>query len=251
MQDTRTTAAAKVVNVELPTPEPFRPGIIEFPVGGFTHQFFLATPEARQWYNPPKPHATLEYEWVFENLQLENEAVYDIGSHHGHYALVLAAARPRKLVCVDAVESNCDVTRVNLALNGYTSAKVLHRAISTRDGEVEFTAESNGRVVERGVYRVPSSRLPTIAADATVIKLDIEGEEFKVLPDQIDQLPGVHTWIIEIHPWKTRNPHELLPLLLERFDVQWLNRATMRVEPYPGDTADWSQHTTLFCTRKV
>ena len=226
----------------------FAPRLIDFAVAGRTHRFFLATAEAEQWYDPPKPHAVLEYEWVAANLPLAGERVYDIGSHHGHYALVLAAERPGKLVCVDAVASNCDVTTVNLALNGFT-ADVVHTAVSTRDGTVEFTADSNGRVVERGVVRVPSARLPSLAADATVIKLDIEGEEFRVLPDQIDALPGVHTWIIEVHPWTTRDPHQLMPLLQQRFDVRWVNRATMRVEPYPASGADWSNHTTVFCTR--
>lgn len=213
-------------------------------------RFFLATPEAEQWYAPAKPHAMLEYEWIAANIPMAGETVFDIGSHHGHYALVLAAGRPAKLVCVDAVQSNCDITNVNLSLNRYT-AEVKHLAISTRDGFVEFTADTNGRVVDRGVYKVPSARLPSIAEDATIIKLDIEGEEFRVLPDQIDELPNVHTWIIEIHPWKTRNPLDLMPILTERFaDVQWVNKTAMRVEPYPEFDADWSSHTSVICRKR-
>ena len=241
MEDTRTPATAERAG--------FVPREIDFAVADHVHQFRLATEEAADWYDPPKPHAMLEYEWVARHVKLAGETVYDIGCHHGHYALVLAAERPRKLVCVDAVEANCAITRQNLALNGFV-ADVRHLAVSTRDGTVEFTADTNGRVVERGVYRVPAGRLPTIARDATVIKLDIEGEEFRVLPDQIDQLPNVHTWVIEIHPWKTRDPHALLPLLQERFSVEWVNRATMRVEPYPATGADWSKHTTVICRRE-
>lgn len=242
LEDTRTVAKVETLSA-------FVPRSIDFKVAGRTHQFMLATPEGEQWYDPAKPHAMLEYEWVAANVKLAGETVYDIGSHHGHYALVLAAERPRKLVCIDAVAANGDVTTVNLARNGF-SADVKHLAISTRDGHVEFTAESNGRVVDRGVHRVPSARLPSIAADATVIKLDIEGEEFRVLPDQIDQLPSVHTWIIEIHPWKTRDPLTLMPLLQARFsDIQWVNKAAVTVEPYPAD-ADWSSHTTVICRKK-
>lgn len=240
-EDTRTAIAAET--------EPFKPRLIDFTLNGHTSRFLLATAEAEQWYDPPKPHAMLEYEWVARHVNLAGETVLDVGAHHGHYAVLLAAGRPKKLICVDAVESNCAITTANLALNGHTNADVRHLAVSTRDGFVEFTGQSNGRVVERGVIRVPSARLPSIAADATVIKLDIEGEEFRVLPDQLDELPGVHTWVIEIHPWKTRDPHTLLPLLQSRFDVQWINRLTMRVEPYPA-AADWSQHTTVICQRK-
>ena len=220
---------------------------IAFHVAGRTHRFLLATPEAEQWYAPPKAHAMLEYEWVSRNVKLAGEIVYDVGCHHGHYALALAAERPSKLVCIDAVEANVTIARANLASNSYV-AEMHFLAISTRDGTAEFTGDTNGRVVDEGVLRVPSARLPSVAADATVIKLDIEGEEFRVLPDQLKQLPGVHTWIIEIHPWKTRDPRQLVPLLTDHFDVQWINRAEMRVEPLPK-VADWSSHTTVICRR--
>ena len=225
----------------------FRPYIIPFAVAGKTRRFFVATPEARDWYDPPKNHAMAEYEWIAANLKLAGETVLDVGSHHGHYALALAGLGPKTLMCVDAVQSNCDVTTVNLALNGIDAA-VVHSAVTTRNGTAQFTRESNGRVVERGVFEVPAVRLPTLAPDATVIKLDIEGEEFRVLPDQLAEMAGVHTWIIEVHPWKTRDPHQLMPLLTRQFDVQWLNKEKLRFEPYPAN-AEWTGHTTVVCRR--
>lgn len=210
-------------------------------------RFFFATPEARDWYDPVKPYTQLEYEWVEKNLDLKNELVVDVGTHHGHYSLLLASMEPKRLVCVEAVESNCAIAEVNLSLNGFDPV-IRHCAITTVNGKVQFTADSNGRVVDRGVIEVTGIRLPAMEPKATVIKLDIEGEEFKVLPDQIDEMKEAHTWIIEIHPWKTRDPHQLLPLLAERFDVRWVNRKTMRVEKYP-ENADWSAHSTVICTR--
>ncbi|MBC7784853.1 MAG: FkbM family methyltransferase [Burkholderiales bacterium] len=226
---------------------PFRPYIKPFSIAGHALRFFFATPEAQAWYDPIKPHTRLEYEWIVKNLDLTNETVVDVGTHHGHYALVLAAMKPKKLICVDAVESNCAIAEANLALNGFNPS-IRHCAITTKNDKVQFTADSNGRVVERGVIEVQGLRIPTLEPAATVIKLDIEGEEFRVIPDQIDELPNVHTWVIEIHPWKTRNPLDLMPLLTSRFDVQWINRAAMSVEPYPDD-ADWSVHTTVICRR--
>ncbi len=211
-------------------------------------RFFFATPEARDWYDPVKSHTQLEYDWVASNLDLTGELVLDIGTHHGHYSLLLASMQPKRLVSVDAVASNCAIAEANLSLNGFDPV-IRHCAVTTIDGKVQFTAESNGRVVERGVIEVPAVRLPSLEPKATVVKLDIEGEEFKVLPDQLDQMPHAHTWIVEIHPWKTRDPHQLLPLLQSRFDVLWINRATMTIEPYPAN-ADWSGHSTVIARRK-
>lgn len=227
--------------------EGFHPYIRPFRVGTHAMRFFFATPEAKAWYDPIKPYAQLEYEWITKNIDLAGQTVLDVGSHHGHYALVLAAMQPKKLICVDAVETNCAITEVNLSLNGFDPV-IRHCAVTTRTGPVQFTGDTNGRVVDRGVITVHGTRLPTLAPEATIVKLDIEGEEFRVLPDQLDQMPKTHTWIIEIHPWKTRDPYKLLPILEERFDVQWINRATMSVEPYPQD-ADWSSHATVICRR--
>lgn len=226
----------------------FRPYIKPFRVGRKAMRFFFATPEAQAWYDPVKPYTQLEYEWIESNLDLSNDLVLDVGTHHGHYSLVLAAMEPRRLVCVDAVESNCAIAEVNLALNGFDPV-IRHCAITTKDGKVQFTGDSNGRVVERGVIEVNGVRLPSLEPRATVIKLDIEGEEFKVLPDQIDEMKDAHTWIIEIHPWKTRDPQQLMPLLTSRFDVLWVNRNNMTVEPYP-ENADWSVHSTVICRRR-
>ncbi len=225
----------------------YRPYIKPYRVGRHAMRFFFATPESTAWYDPVKPYTQLEYEWVAANLDLSKELVVDVGTHHGHYSLVLASMGPKRLVCVDAVESNCAVAEVNLALNGFDPV-IRHCAITTTNGKVQFTGDSNGRVVERGVVEVPGIRLPSLEPDATVIKLDIEGEEFKVIPDQIDEMKKAHTWIIEIHPWKTRDPHTLMPELTRRFDVQWVNRAAMAVEPYP-ENADWSVHSTVICRR--
>jgi FkbM family methyltransferase len=211
-------------------------------------RFLFATPEAQAWYDPIKPYAQLEYEWIAANLDLSSETVVDVGTHHGHYALVLASMGAKRLVCVDAVESNCAIAEANLALNGFDPV-VRHCAITARNGKVQFTADSNGRVVERGVIEVNGVTLPALEPRATVVKLDVEGEEFKILPEQLDHMPHAHTWIVEVHPWKTRDPHKLMPILEERFDVSWINRATMAVERYEGSNADWSTHATVICRR--
>ena len=208
----------------------------------------IATPEAAAWYDPTKPMGVLEYEWIVKNLDLRGRVVLDVGTHHGQYALILASMGCSKLTCIDAVESNCAIAEANLCLNGF-DPDVRHLAVTTRQGKVQFTGDSNGRVVERGVTEVNAVTLPTIGAEASIIKLDIEGEEFAVLPQQLGDLPKLETLIVEIHPWKTRDPHKLVPVLQEHFsNLQWVNREAMRVEPYPSD-ANWISHTTIICRR--
>ena len=67
-----------------------------------------------------------------------------------------------------------------------------------------------GHIVDRGGIRRPARRLRSILPDATIVKLDIEGAEFEVLPAQIDDLPAPRVWIVEIHPARGRDPATVL-----------------------------------------
>lgn len=202
------------------------------------------------WYDPIKPHALVEYEWVLRNVSLTGQKIIDAGAHHGQYALLFAlgSGNSAAVLAVDAVESNCAITEANLSLNA-ARATVWHGAVGVADGTVQFTGETNGRIVDRGAVSIRSRRLPSLMADATIVKLDVEGEEFRILPDQLTEMTAVHTWIVEVHPWKTRNPLDLIRLFSSSgFELKWINRASLAVELYPAD-ADWSVHTTLIASK--
>jgi len=218
---------------------------------GLPARFFYATDEARQWYDPIKPHARLEYEWVLANVPLRDQRVIDCGAHHGHYAVVLGAAmRGTGTLCVaDALATNCAIIEANLAINRIGVA--IHCcAVTNRRGIVRFLGESNGRVVDYNGVEVPGKRLVDLLDSPTVVKVDIEGEEFKVIPDSIDELPTVHSWIVEVHPSINRVAPQLMQAFQDRpFDLHWVNREAGCIEPYPAD-ARWTTHTTVFARRK-
>lgn len=215
-------------------------------------QFYFATPEARDWYDPIKPYAMLEYEWVVRNMPLKGQRVIDAGAHHGQYTVLfgLASERTAQITAVDPVRQNCGIVEVNCCLNR-VKADVLECAVSDQVGPVRFRNATNGHIVapttSDGCVTVQSRLLCGLVPDPTVVKLDVEGAEFYILPDQLHRMPTVKHWIIEVHPSARRDPHKLMRLLLDReFDLHWVNRAAMRVEPYPHGTADWSTHTTVF-----
>jgi len=225
----------------------FAPYIKTLPISGCPCKFFYGTPQAKAWYDPLKPYAKAEYDWVVENIDLKNQKIIDGGAHHGQYSVVFAvgSGHTSEVISVDPVSSNCALIEVNMALNG-AKAKIEQCAISDSDGFVLFSFGSNGRIVSKGGQRKPSKRLPTIMKDATIVKLDVEGAEFIILPDQIDEMPGVHTWIVEIHPYSGRNPCVLIDLFRRKgFRLLWVNRERTLVEPYP-DSASWESHTTVF-----
>jgi FkbM family methyltransferase len=228
----------------------FKPCIKALPIAGCPLRFFYGTPQAAEWYDPLQPHTRIELEWLARHVAGRREKIVDAGAYHGLYTLVLAkAADPAsEVVAVDPVTSNCALIEVNLALNDL-HARIEGCAISAEAGEVSFASGSCGRIVPQGGTVRPSRRLEAVLPDATVVKLDIEGTEFALFPGQIDVLPTAHTWIVEIHPGKGRDPRMILDAFTARgFELWWVDRASRRVARYPGGTP-WPGRTSLIALR--
>lgn len=228
----------------------FKPSIETFAVDGHEIRFFVGTPQAVEWYVPLTPHLRAEFEWIAQRLAGHREAMIDAGAYHGIYALVMgkAAGAGSRLAVVDPVPSNCAIIAANLALNGI-EGRIVEAAVSTEDAPVSFSTGSCGRITEGGARSCAGTRLPTIMPEATVAKIDIEGAEAAVLPQQIDAMPRVHTWMVELHPDLGADTKAIIALFVERgYALHRLDRAAAAVVPFaPDDT--WDGRSTLIAVR--
>jgi len=228
----------------------FQPYSKPLDIKGIRAKFFFATQQAQDWYDPLKPYAKLEYEWVLQNIPLKNQQIIDAGAHHGQYSLVfcLGAEHSCNLVSVDPHPMNCLLTEINLLLNE-AKPKIEQSAVAARSGTVHFANESNGKIISHGGMVVNSKTLYQIMPDANIVKLDVEGAEYKIVPESIDKLAAVHTWIIEIHPQGNPHPDTIIKDFLQRdYKVSYINRDANRVEPYKLSTI-WDIHSTIFACR--
>lgn len=228
----------------------FRPSIEGFTVAGQEIRFLVATPQAEEWYVPPGPHLLAEFEWIAARIGGRDERMIDAGAYHGLYALVMgrASGPGSALAVVDPVPSNCAIVEANLALNG-VRGEVVEAAVTVADGPVSFTADSCGRIDGAGRVTCAGRRLPSILPGATVAKIDIEGVEGAVLPAQIDEMPDVHTWIVELHPDLGVEPGPIVDLFARRgFALHRLDRAAAAVVPFSAGEP-WSGRSTLMATR--
>jgi len=219
-------------------------------VGGASGRFFYATPQAKDWYDPMKPYSRLEYEWVIKNVSLNGQNILDGGAHHGHYSVVLAlaASEGANIVSVDPIPMNCLLTEINLRLN-QKSFRIEQCALSGHNGKVHFSHESNGRIITDGGLVVESRTIDSILPDANVVKLDVEGAEYEIVPIAVDKLNNVHTWIIEIHPYSKPHPDEVIkPLIAKGYEILYVNRDSTSIDPYRLGTY-WSVHSTIFARR--
>ena len=228
----------------------FQPYIRSLEIDGFRVRFFYATAQAASWYDPLSGKNRGELEWLIEHTEPEGQKIIDAGAYHGLYAIVFAKAAGQRgaVVAIDPVPANTAVIEVNLALNGLRG-RVETCAISNAEGEIRFTADSCGHIVARGGIGRPSRRLRSILPDAAIVKLDIEGAEFEVVPAQIDEMPAARVWIVEIHPARGRDPATVLDVFRTRpFDLWWGHPASGQIEPYRGES--WTARATLIAIRR-
>jgi FkbM family methyltransferase len=202
-----------------------------------------------------RDHTRLEYEWVLKNVDLSGRAI-DGGAHHGHYALVLAHGGAH-VTAVDPSPENIKALVLNMALNHLEDYSALCAAVWKDNNKVWFSGESNGMVGGFTGVLVDGTKLNAIDPEAQVVKLDIEGAEYVVIPACLDDMRA-HTWIVECHlsNWRGHNWPECTPDILARlfrdhgFKLDWVNREATRVEPYRIGT-EWKTHSTLIARRNT
>ena len=227
----------------------FQPYIRTLEIAGCPIRFFYATAQAASWYDPLSDKNRGELEWLIANIGFGGQKIIDAGAYHGLYTAVFAKAAGDHghVVAVDPVPSNRAVIEVNLAINGLRG-RIEDCVVSNTEGAIGFSHHSCGHIVPRGGIRLPSRRLSSILPDATIVKLDIEGAEFEVVPDQIDELPGARVWIVEIHPGRGRDPGRVLEAFRTRpFDLWWGDPSTEQITPYRAQP--WKTRNTLIAIR--
>ena len=229
----------------------FEPYKKKIDIAGIDADFFYATEQAKTWYDPLQPYAKLEYEWVLQNIDLQGKNILDGGAHHGQYSIVFGkgAKNQGRLIAVDPFPMNCVLTDINMRLNDL-KYEMVQSALSTRNGVVHFTNKSNGNISDAGELEVKTYTVSHLMPDVQVIKLDIEGEEFNIVPAEIDALKKIEAWIIEVHPQSTKDhPDKMIKLFTDRgYKVKWVNRDKNIVEDYQLGT-DWKIHSTIFCMK--
>lgn len=227
----------------------FQPSICDLDIAGAPVRFLLATPQAADWYDPLKAANRRELEWLIAHVAPGAETIVDAGAFHGLYGTVLgkAAGVGARVVAIDPVPANCAVSEANLALNGVES-KVVCAAVSNTSGNVRFSRDTCGRVLPSGGIEVRADRIAAIAPEADVVKLDIEGEEFVVVPDQIDECARVRAWIVEIHPGRGGDPSRVTGAFASKgFSLWWSRPDGGAIEPYDGQ--EWRHRGTLVALR--
>jgi len=130
---------------------------------------------------------------LFQQFSKTSDVIIDIGAHIGFYTLLAAQANSKaRLIAVEASPENVKVLEENLLINSL-KAEVFNRVFSDENGVSEFSiteASDNGAVgghpnsptIETVfVPNMTSNLLSIKKSDRVLVKMDVEGYEYKAL----------------------------------------------------------------------
>ena len=171
--------------------------------------------------------------WNFYHFfSVEGRPVIDIGSWIGPTALIAVVNGASKVILVEANPVTLNELNITKMLDAELDEKwqVIEGCVSDRDGIIEFGPEtgelrSTSASSDRGSgSKVPSLRYNKImksAKEPSIIKIDIEGTEIKILEDIINYSPDRSAIWLSWHPplWEkvNLNYHILKELLQNHF----------------------------------
>lgn len=143
--------------------------------------------------------------------QSASPLIIDCGAHIGLATLYFKQRYPNcRVIALEADPAICDVLRFNLASFGASDVEVHQRAVWIHDQGVLFETSSDDAGMVKGANPsvqsgptapVPSLRLKTILEQMEVelVKLDVEGAEFSIIPDCAEALRRSRCYLVEAH----------------------------------------------------
>jgi FkbM family methyltransferase len=177
--------------------------------GGTTLRLLLADPLAEGWYDHDWPEPP-EIAFVRQRALHSGARVFDLGAHHGIYALMLAAlvGPDGHVLAVEALPHNASIAGANLRLNPELGERVtiVNAAVAASPGVARVAFELNSRILARGrlgVQEVPATTIDDLSArfgPPALVYVDIEGMEQEALKGARTTLTSVRPWwVVEVH----------------------------------------------------
>jgi FkbM family methyltransferase len=186
--------------------KPFTPFVRTITFSDATFQFWIANPDAAQWYEPEHSLQCGELH-ALRRLVKKGDRILEIGSHHGFTGMLLAnSVGPEgQVYSIEAYPGNTMIAQAQLGLNrSINNLQFVNVAASHAVGTVNIRPCHNSNVMDPSEDTI---QVPAITGDAldekhgpfNVLKIDVEGYEAEVLKGCRKLLSRAPKLALEIH----------------------------------------------------
>ncbi|MEM4203640.1 MAG: FkbM family methyltransferase [Candidatus Methanomethylicaceae archaeon] len=169
---------------------------------------------------------------LVDMLLSANSIFCDVGANVGVFTLY-ARSRGHHVVAIEPEARNFALLCRNLSINGFTDVELFHTALGDEHGLISLYGSGEGASLLQGwggIQSTYSSLVPVTTMDRLlshydldipmVIKVDVEGSEYKVLLGAKRTLRRLHVvWIVE--NGLTRNFQGINPHFRDVFEIFW------------------------------
>jgi len=160
-------------------------------VGSHNHSAWLGTYENSQTS-------------IFAEKCKGKEVLWDLGAHAGYYTLLFKTVSHDSFVfAFEPIANNIRYFQKHQKLNNFNNIVLFENAVSNEEGVLKFARGNSvgGKLSEEGDMTVPVVKLSKLLEEneiefPDVIKMDIEGAEYKVLQDLKPYLASIKKPII-------------------------------------------------------
>lgn len=184
-----------------------------------------------------------EYKKINTNLTKSIDTIIDVGSHHGHYTLNFSKIS-KKVISIEPDSHNFSILKTNIKLNDIDNVEMHNLFVSDKNGTHTFGSEdfyrfNNNLYIENKDCKVIClDELCSTISNNSIIKIDSEGEEIKILRgcQKILNQFKPNIWI-ELHDFCKEDHTELNKLIdFNKYDILKISRNKNYPEIYkPND----------------
>jgi len=160
--------------------------------------------------------------WYLQNFSLQDQVIADVGANVGRLSQFFwDHGKPTcRLVSIEPEPNNIQAIEARIREAGSDRWTLEACAVSAFAGEItmlDLDTEfgRNSMVSDAGERVVACERLEVLVPDATIVKLDIEGHEYAVLPSAISMLTEVRVWALELHQAGAHRLEQVLGMLVD------------------------------------
>jgi FkbM family methyltransferase len=176
------------------------------------------------------------------NSDTTSPYIIDCGANIGLSVIYFKSIFPNaKIKAFEPDQKIFETLKKNVDSFGLRDVEVFQEAIWTENGVIEFKIEGgfSGRIPKpddlKGIVRVKSTRLKELLKESVdFLKIDIEGAEYAVLKDCVENLKNVKNIFIEYHSHISEKQilNEILEMLTETGFRYHIHEAYTRAKPY-------------------